>query len=519
MRLTAVLWLMMLAMIVAVGPGAGIAQAGDKPNVVFILADDFGFGDVQVNNPHSEIPTPNLNRLAEQGRNFTNAHTTSGVCTPTRYSVLTGRYNWRSRMKKWVLGGWSRPLIQDDRMTVATVLKQNGYHTAVVGKWHLGLGWQGKDTSKKLTAGPTTIGFDESFIVPASLDMSPYCYVSNLEVVNQPTEKVKGHVFGRPGVRAPDMTPENALPKLTERAQQVITSHAKKRYNKSLFLYFPLTAPHKPVAPSKRFQGKTDLGEYGDFVHEVDWVVGQIMQTLDEAGIADDTILIVTGDNGASPNAARSAVKKGHMPNWPYRGGKTTLWEGGHREPFIVRWPGQVEPGTESDALVSVADLMATCADLVGYDLPDDAGEDSHSFLTLLQEDLPDAEERQTAIYHSGSGHFAIQMGKWKLITVKDGAGWDKRDWGMPKHSIDQDMPMQLYNMEEDTYEKNNLYDEHPAIVEKLKAELIRQVNRGRSTPGTPQRNDGGGKNGYWGRLNTFMSKDQYKNHELAPAN
>ncbi len=490
-----------------------VSVTAEPPNIVFILADDFGFSDVQVNNPDSDIPTPNLNKLAKQGRNFTNAHATSGVCTPTRYSVLTGRYNWRSSLKNGVLFGYDRPLIDDDRMTVASLLSKHGYYTAAVGKWHLGLGWQDKNPTKPLTAGPTTIGFDHSYIFPNSADIPPYLFVSNLETVKDSFKEVSGKGFGagRSGVREPGLKAEEILPRQTNEAVRVILEHGQLRSDQPLFLYFPLTAPHKPVAPTERFQGQTNKGKYGDFVHQVDWTVGAVMTALEQAGMEEDTLLIFTGDNGASPNAARSAIRKGHKPNVPFRGGKTHVWEGGHREPFIARWPERIKPGTKSNALVSLVDLTATAADLVDYELPDDAGEDSRSILPLLQKKPEDTQVRKTAVYHSIDGSFAIQKGKWKLITVKDGGGWAEDAFGLPAHPIDKNMPMQLYNIEKDPKEHNNLYAKRPEMVKKLKSELIRQVNRGRSTPGAPQLNDGG----YWKQLNKFMSKDQYRNREL----
>ena len=491
---------------------AVIAQ--EAPHIVFIMADDIGFADVQVNNPDSDIPTPNINKLAEQGRNFTNAHTTSAVCTPTRYGVLTGRYNWRSTLKDGVLWKYNAPLIDDDRMTVASMLSKNGYYTSVVGKWHLGLGWQDKDVTKPLKSGPTTIGFDHSYIFPNSGDIPPYVFVSNLETVGEDFEKVSGDSFGagRTGMRRVGLEAEDILPEQTKEAVRVIREHGQERDDQRLFLYFPLTAPHKPVAPSEQFQGKTDKGKYGDFVHQVDWTVGKVMKALKQAGMSENTLVIFTGDNGASPNAARSAIQKGHKPSKPFRGGKTHVWEGGHREPFIAHWPGHVKPGTQSDALISTADLMATAADLVDFELPDDAGEDSRSMLPVLLNENGDGQIRESAVYHSQEGHFAIQMGKWKLITVNDGGGWaNEKKFGLPSHPIDKNMPMQLYNIKKDPKEHNNLYNKRPKVVKKLKQELIKQVNYGRSTPGEPQLNDGD----YWKQLNTFMSKDQYRNEEL----
>jgi len=489
---------------------ASAAAAAAPPHIVFILADDMGYGDVQCQNPQSKIPTPNLDRIAAEGRRFTDAHTTSSVCTPTRYGILTGRYNWRSRLKSGVLGGWSPPLIENDRLTVASLLKQNGYYTAVVGKWHLGLGWQDNDATRPLTAGPNTLGFDHSFLVPASLDMSPYCYVVDHRVPNPPTEKVSARVFGRVGVRTPGLVPEDVLGDLTRHTVEVITEHAKARGDQPLFLYFPLTAPHTPVAPSGEFQGKTD-SKYGDFVNEVDWSVGQVMDALGKAGMAENTLLIFTADNGASPNAASSAIAKGHAPNRPYRGGKSTIWEGGHRVPFIVRWPARIEGGTTCSQTICTADLMATCAEIVGAELPDNAGEDSFSFLPQLQAEPNDQAVRPTTIHHSISGAFAIRKGPWKLITVSGGGGWDTKDWGMPKVPVDRSVPMQLYDLVEDSGEKNNVYARHPRIVDELLAELTELVNRGRSAPGAPQHNDGKGP---WRQLN-WMKPADYTNGQV----
>jgi arylsulfatase A len=495
-------------------PGTDAATDEPRhPHIVVILADDLGFGDVRVNNPHSRIPTPYLDRLAAEGRNFTDFHTTSAVCTPTRYSLITGRYNWRTRLKSRVTYGWTHPLIPDDRVTVADVLRDAGYFTAVVGKWHLGLAWVNRDDIENLaiTRGPNTLGFDYSLIHPGSTDTPPYCFVRNFEVVDPPTDHIEQGVFGHAGARAPGLMPADVMPIITGDAVRVIHEHAAQRADQPLFLYFSLTSPHVPVAPAEPFIGGTDVGAYGDFVLQTDWTVGQIMHALDEAGMAEDTLLIFTSDNGAAPDAAASAIALGHMPNWPWRSGKTTLWEGGHRVPMLVRWPGRVSPGTTTDALVSIVDFMATFADVVGTRLPYHVGEDSVSMLPLLGETAEHVGVRETAVFHSSQGRFAIRKGPWKLITIPGGGGWDNRDFGTPRPPIDPDTPMQLYHLIDDPQEVRNLYREQPDVVRALLDELIEQINLGRSTPGVPQPND----TGWWEELGDFMTEDHYTNDRI----
>lgn len=466
------------------------ADKSSAPNIIYILADDMGFGDIECQNPESKYPTPNINQLAEQGCRFTDVHTNSSVSSPTRYGILTGRYAWRSRLKKGVLGGYSTPLIENNRTTVASFLKNNGYSTAAIGKWHLGLNWADKngnpvfpsdtiiglrewqlgykvDFSKAVLEGPKDIGFDYSFIIPCSPDASPYVYVENNKATQLPTKITEAENFGRKGLVVPDLIAEDILIDFTENAVKFIKNQSNKK--NPFFLYMPLSAPHKPVAPTEKFKGlTTDI--YGDFICEIDWVVGQIMKTLKEIGKKNNTILIFTADNGASPNAAASAVKNGHKPNRPYRGGKTLLWEGGHRVPFIVRWPDRVKPSSTSDDLYCTTDLLATVADLLNIDLPENAGQDSRSMLaSILGKEMGD-ENRGAVIHHSVNGDFAIRKGSWKYITINHGGGWgNTRDFGMPILPVQEDIPGQLYNIDEDIYEENNLYNEHSVIVKELK--------------------------------------------------
>ena len=361
------------------------AHAADKPNVVFILADDLGYGDLS--HAGGRAGTPHCDRLAKQGMRFTDSHTTSSVCTPTRYGIVTGRYNWRSTLKSGVLWGLSEPLIAADRLTTPKFLQKNGYHTGVIGKWHLGLGWQmlpnGEkrqavtgptkgdgwqiDYGKKVTGGPLAIGFDESFIIPASLDMFPYVYLKN----DKPTAwATVTKAFHRPGPCAENFEAINCLRDFAREAGTFIDARAKDR-KKPFFLYLPLTSPHTPIVPAKRWQGKSDIGKYGDFLMETDWVVGQVLEALDRNKLAKDTIVIFTADNGCSPAAKiPNLIKQGHKPNGDWRGHKADIFEGGHRTPFLVRWPDKVEAGSTSDQTICTTDLFATIADVLGVFLP-----------------------------------------------------------------------------------------------------------------------------------------------------
>ncbi|MCY3019831.1 MAG: arylsulfatase, partial [Planctomycetota bacterium] len=377
---------------------AAADAAGKPPNVIYILADDLGYGDISCLNKNSKIPTPNIDRLAAEGISFTDAHSASAVCTPTRYGVLTGRYCWRTSLKKGVLYGYSPPLIEPTRMTVASLLKQHGYDTACIGKWHLGLTWARKDGvaagklaengedvdfTKPIKGGPTELGFDHFYGISASLDMPPYTYIENARVVKLPTEQAGKGEFGRAGLKAPGFEAVNVLPDLTKKAVEFIDGHAADKPARPFFLYFPVNAPHTPIAPADMAKGKSQAGKYGDFVAEVDWTVGEVMKCLERNKLGANTLLIVTSDNGSSPHGfPEEDVKKyDHQTSYHFRGRKSDAWDGGHHIPFIARWPGKVKAGSVSDEIICLNDLMATCAALVGAKLPDGAGEDSYNIL------------------------------------------------------------------------------------------------------------------------------------------
>ena len=484
------------------------------PNIIFILADDWGLGDVKTyGGARCKIDTPHMDRLAETGMKFTDAHSSSAVCTPTRYSVLTGRYNWRSKKKAGVLGGFSPPMIESGRETVASMLQQNGYTTCVLGKWHLGmnfpttngLGAVAKNTDWKgqIKNGPNAVGFDYYYGISASLDMPPYIWIENERFVGECTTEKK---FLRKGVAHADFEAVDVLPVITEKAVAYVTEQAKTK--QPFFLYMPLASPHTPIVPSKNFQGKSPLGAYGDFVMETDWAVGEVVKAVEAAGIAKNTLIIVTADNGCS-NAARPGFKDKsqlmfrtgenapdqagkHYASDIYRGHKADIYEGGHRVPFIARWDGQVKAGSVSDDTVCLVDLFATCADIVGAEVADTAAEDSVSILPVLN-GTTQGPIREAVVHHSINGSFAIRKGKWKLAFCPGSGGWTHPRPGKPAElkNLEAHEWVQLFDMQADPAETKNLSAQHPDKVKELTQLAEKTINDGRSTPGAKQQNDG----------------------------
>jgi len=475
----------------------GEARAAARPNIVYVLADDLGYGDVSCLNPESKISTPNMDRLARAGVIFSDAHSGSAVCTPTRYGILTGRYSWRTRLKSGVLGGYSEPLLEPGRMTAASFLRERGYATACVGKWHLGLGWQRKDGAaaakaakaagegnvdfaRTVAAGPNTSGFDYSFIIPASLDMDPYVYLENGKATELPTGRVPSSdrpAYWRGGLCAPGFKHAACLLELTKKAEAWLDERGKDK-GRPFFLYFALTAPHTPHVPRPEFRGRSKAGIYGDFVVETDWTVGRVLEALRRSGLEENTLVIMTSDNGCHSQPIRLQEDYGHLGNYIYRGQKSDAWDGGHRIPFIARWPGRIRPGTACGQTICLTDLLATCAAIVGERLPDDAGEDSYSILPAL-EGAAAQPIREATVHHSMSGQFAIRQGPWKLVLCKGSGGWS-----LPENKVPAGAPpMQLYNMQDDPREQKNLFAEKPDVVERLKGLLEKYQREGRSVP------------------------------------
>jgi arylsulfatase A len=478
-------------------PGlAAQATGGERPNLVYILCDDLGFGDVNALNPlRGKIATPNMDELRAEGMAFTDCHSSCAVCTPSRYSILTGRYCWRTRLQRGVLGGDSPPLISDNRMTVGQLFQQHGYTTAAMGKWHLGLDFDKQDFTKPITDGPLQHGFNYFFGISASLDMPPYDFIENNHWTEVPSVEKRfgsdsyGPVFvkgpARLGPAAPDFDPTNVLPKLTEKATGYIDRRGKD--HKPFFLYLALPSPHTPLVPEKRWQGKSGMGPYGDYVMETDWSVGQVMRAIQQADLQESTIVMLASDNGCAPYINAAGMEKyGHYASAWFRGYKSDIWDGGHRIPYIVRWPGIVRPGSTCMQTVELTDLTATVADILGVHLPPNAGVDSVSLLPLFKGAHRSVHPYN--VYQSINGDFAIQEGKWKLELCAGSGGWE-----VPKNkeAVAEGLPpVQLYNMESDISETTNVEAAHPDIVARLIEELKTCIANGRSTPGPKQTND-----------------------------
>ncbi len=462
------------------------------PNIVYIMADDLGYGDLGCYGAE-KIRTPNIDRISGRGIRFTDAHSSSAVCTPSRYSVLTGRYCWRTRLSSTVLGGFGAPLIESERLTVASLLKNRGYRTAAVGKWHLGLDWMRRegrplfsaeerarevdtmkgehingfqvDYSKPLAGGPIELGFDSFFGIAGSLDMPPYCFIENDCTVGIPDkEKHPYAAQQRRGLMTEGWRDDNVDVTFAGKAVDFIRNHAREHPNTPFFLYLTPTAPHRPCLPPPLMMGKSEAGPRGDMVMLFDWVVGEVMNTLSELALSKNTLLVVTSDNGARLTNFDGRDYR-HRSNGYLRGGKGDIWDGGHREPLVVAWPGHIQPGFSCDELVCLTDFMATCADIVGTELAHSDTEDSVSLLPLLVGEKPDEQAREGVIHHSFDGMFSVRQGDWKLIAGTGSGGFSEPSRYTPAPDNAQG---QLYNINDDLGETLNLWKSRPDVVEEL---------------------------------------------------
>ncbi|MDP6557980.1 MAG: arylsulfatase [Pirellulaceae bacterium] len=480
------------------------SAANDRPNIVIVLADDFGVGDIQAHYPENKISTPHLDRLVREGTSFSDAHSPSAVCSPTRYGLLTGRYAWRTRLQEWVIAAYEPPLITEHRPTLPSLLKEHGYDTACIGKWHLGWEWAGPQSSRMtevrngqktlqwdftrpMRGGPTQRGFDYFFGVDLP-NLPPFTFIENDRVVTQPTERYKfdpseGIVLPKGFIGspiAPGWRFQEILPEITRRAVQQIHDRAKQEV--PFFLYFSMTSPHEPIVPSQDFRGKSGIAPIADFVMETDWSAGQVIKAIDDAGIADNTIVIFTADNGHSHYTGwKELVDAGHMPSGPYRGHKGDVWEGGHRVPLVIRWPERVQAGKSNNQMVCLTDIFATCAAIIGADLPTDGAEDSLSFLFSLLRKASD-DGRTTVVNHSNHGEFAYRDGPWKLVFKMSGRN--------PQQSRGKPTIAELYNLDSDVSEQNDLSPKYPEIVERMTAGLRSVIERGTSRVDQKSSND-----------------------------
>jgi len=472
----------------------------DRPNIVVILADDMGYGDLSCYGA-TRFKTPHMDYIAERGIRFTDMHSTSSVCTPSRYGLLTGRYCWRTWLESFVLGGFGSPLIEPDRMTLPSMLKSVGYQTSAIGKWHLGLNWRGKDGSpiclsdrdgwntdgfgvdyeSGFSGGPTGLGFDSWFGVAGSLDMPPYCYLRNDTVPTLP-DREKEHYYPqqRKGPMAPDFSDGEVDLRFCDEAEHLIDSYGHPDSSKPFFLYMALVAPHRPCLPPDWLKGRSNAGLREDMVLLVDHVVGRIVSALNRNGFSQNTLLMVTSDNGAR-TVNFDGGDHGHKANGDLRGGKADIYDGGHREPLVAMWPDTISPGSVSHELLSLADVFATCAEAVDVQLPNDAAEDSHSFLSILQGSQPASPIHEAVVHHALDGMFAVRSGNWKMILGTGSGGFSEPARYEP---INGDPPGQLYDIEADRRETRNVWNDHPEIVEQFRLVLDRYQSTGRSRPG-----------------------------------
>ncbi|MCB1121137.1 MAG: arylsulfatase [Verrucomicrobiae bacterium] len=501
MRISAILF---LSCFVFLCSSCSRKEVGQRPNIVIILADDFGVGDIQAHYPDNKIATPYLDRFSAESVRFLNAHSGSACCTPTRYGLMTGRYAWRSALQEWVIACYEPPLIDEDRLTLPFFLQSQGYQTALIGKWHLGWNWPGPqpstreeernvlnektwDYTQPIADGPITRGFDYYFGTHVP-NFAPFTFIENDRVAIQPTEQYhydpnEGTVMPRGfdgSPIAPNWQWDQILPTITQKAVDYI--HEKAREEEPFFLFFSQTSPHEPVVPSKDFKGRSGIAPVADFVMETDWSAGQVIKALEEAGVADNTLVIFTADNGHSHYTGwETLLAAEHYPSGPYRGHKSNVWEGGHRVPFLVRWPGKTHSGETRDHAVSLCDIFATCADILGKDIPADAAVDSFSFLNTLL-DGSSTPNRDHVIAHSTFGEFTLLEGPWKIVYRNKSDNLNESR-GKPRIR-------ELYNLADDVAETTDIAEKHPDKVNLLDAKIHDLVARGSSRPGARDSND-----------------------------
>ncbi|GHC63150.1 sulfatase family protein [Roseibacillus persicicus] len=450
-----------------------VGLQAERPNIVIMLSDDLGYGEHQHLNPdRGKIPTPHLDTIAASGMTFTDAHSGSSVCTPTRYGLLTGRYSWRTTLQRGVLTG-GKSLIAEDRVTIGHYLKKQGYDTAIIGKWHLGTLYDGKHKDKQVPVGSKV---SQGPIERGGFDLFRGFHHARQMDIWIEDQTVTEH-----------LPPVEMLPRLTQEAVHYISS--RKKEDAPFFLYLPWNSPHSPVVPSPEWQGKSGLNPHADFVMQTDDSHGQVMEALRTTGLLENTLVIVTSDNGTSAPTSKlpQLLEKGHHPSGPFRGSKADIWDGGHRVPFLVSWPGRVPQKSQCPDLICLTDCFATVADLLEKPVAENVAEDSFSFLPQLMGKASE-NSREEVVHHSVEGHFSIRDERWKLILCPGSGGWST-----PKvrSALKQGLPTeQLYDMAKDKEETTNLASENPEIVAALRKELERLIARGRSTTGPKLTND-----------------------------
>lgn len=499
-------YLLPFALLCVISSGCSRPESNSLPNVVIIYADDMGHGDLGIQNPDSKIPTPNLDQLALQGMRFTDGHSSSGICTPSRYALLTGRYHWR-RMHG-IVQSFGPPSFEEGEFTMARMFKEQGYKTACFGKWHLGWNWEDAikadaspqvdqrnrkvynpsdiDWTQPVSGGPVSQGFD-TYFGDGTINFPPYAWVRDDRIVEAPTvmmdmsshETAEGNWEFRPGPMVDGWDPRDVLPTITEETVKYIRNQSAES---PFFVYFPLTAPHAPIIPNDEFIGKSEAGGYGDFVYQVDWIAGQVMDALEESGLAENTIVIFTADNGPERYAHDRMENFGHWSSGELRGLKRDIWEGGHRVPFIVRWPGKVQSGTVTDSLIHQVDLMATLAEVTGYELSNEVAHDSLSQLAVWKGDA-DEPIRDHAVHNTFEQAFAFRKDDWLLIDGPTGEHSGQTAWYKEISGYVKEAPegAWLFNLVDDLGQHTNLISQNPERVAEMRAELMAIRNNGRS--------------------------------------
>ena len=490
------------------GLSAGAGEPAALPNIVILYADDMGYGDLGANNPQSKIPTPHLDRLAAEGMRFTDAHSSSGVCTPSRYALLTGRHHWRDF--HGIVNAFEPSVFRPGQLTLPEMLRRRGYETACVGKWHLGWNWDAIrrpgtprgsiahgdfDWSRPIPGGPRAHGFD-TYFGDDVINFPPYTWIENDRVTAAPDTMLQphmvpanppdGHWECRPGPARSDWDFHRVLPTLTDRAVAFV--EGRRGDPRPFFLYFPLPSPHAPIIPNAEFRGRSQAGAYGDFVVQTDDACGRVLAALRETGLDANTIVVFTADNGAEHYAYARDERFDHWSSRPFRGVKRDLYEGGHHVPFLLRWPGVTKPGAVTDALVSQVDLMATLAAAIGSELPPDAAADSHDLLPWLTGRAP-APPRTTIVHNTKAKQYAIRHGAWLLVDGPTGVMEPKQrsapEAWMKKHGYppEDGQPVELYDLEKDPGQRHNLAAEQPERVAELSDLLDRVRREERSAP------------------------------------
>ncbi len=472
------------------------SKAKDKlPNIVIIYADDMGYGDLNCQNSKSKIPTPNLDQLASEGMRFTDAHSSSGICSPSRFALLTGTYHWRRQHD--IVGAFGTPFFKDSDITLPQVLKTQGYTTACIGKWHLGWDWpfinepsgevmqwgnlqevylpEDIDWSEPIAGGPLSRGFDYYF-GDGTINFPPYAWVENDRIIDVPTEEMDIDSIGfdtkegewefRPGPKITGWNPYKVLPTLTQKTVEWISEQEE---NIPFFLYFALPCPHAPIIPNNEFDGKSQAGGYGDFIVQTDWVVGQVLNALKEKGYEDNTLIIFSADNGPEAYAWKRAENYGHYSMGDFRGLKRDVWEGGHHVPFIIKWSGQIKEGSISDEVISQLDIMASLASITGIELPENAAPDSYNFLPVLKGEKHHTPYREATIHNTYESKWGIRKGDWLYINSASGGHREMPEsFKKLRGYTDFDTEGLLFNMKDDPEQRINLYDKYPERIKEM---------------------------------------------------